>query len=121
MPESYKLVGYQNYQTWKYRAKLMLMRDNVWRYADPDVRPLNNPVPGEPEDLALARVKALSIIGLNCREEVHANIGHIVNPREAWTTLLQLYQTTTNAGRLMLKDKLAGLRLLEGGSVAEYL
>ena len=45
----------------------MMMRDNVWRYVDPTVRPLNNPVAREPEDVALSRIKALSIIGLNCK------------------------------------------------------
>jgi hypothetical protein len=48
----------------------MMMRNNVWRYVDPTVRPLNPPIAGEPDDVALARIKALSIIGLNCKEDV---------------------------------------------------
>ena len=48
----------------------MMMRDNVRSYVDPTVRPLN-PIAGEPEDVALSRIKALSIIGLNCKEEVY--------------------------------------------------
>ena len=97
MPEGYKLAGLSNYQTWKYRAKLMMMRDNVWRYVDPMVRPLNNPVAGEPEDVALSRIKALSIIGLNCKEEVYQGIKDVIDPREAWNRLTTAFQSTTNA------------------------
>ena len=121
MPESYKLARLSNYQTWKYRAKLMMMRDNVWRYVDPTVRPLNNPVAGEPEDVALSRIKALSIIGLNYKEEVYQGIKDVIDPREAWNRLTTAFQSMSNASRLMLKDKLASLRLSEEGSVAEYL
>jgi hypothetical protein len=99
----------------------MMMRDNVWRYVDPTVRPLNPPVAGEPDDVALARIKTLSIIGLNCKEDVYQGIKDVLDPREAWNRLSTSFQSTNNASRLMLKDKLASLRLTEGGSVAEYL
>ena len=80
MSEAYKLTGARNYQSWMYRAKLMLMRENVWQFVDPSVIPLNPPVPGELENIRLARVNALSIIGLNCREDVHINIRDKTDP-----------------------------------------
>ena len=78
--EAYKLTSVGNYQSWMYHAKLMLMYENLWQFVDPSVVPLNPPVPGEPENIRLARVNALSIIGLNCREDVHTNICDKTNP-----------------------------------------
>jgi transposase InsO family protein len=118
-PESSKLTGFSNYQTWKFRMKMVLLRNNVWQYVDPAGK--NVPVPGEPADVAQGRVKALTDIVLSVKEDIYFIIQSCVDPRDAWNKLAARYQTGNNASRLMLKDKLNSIRLHEGGSVSEYL
>lgn len=118
-PESSKLTGFANYQTWKFRMKMVLLRNNVWQYVDPTSN--NVPVRGEPTDIAQGRVKALTDIVLSIKKDIYFIVQLCVDPRDAWNRLAARYQTGNTASRLMLKDKLNSIRLHEGGSVSEYL
>ena len=119
LPEAFKLEGLSNYQTWKMRMKLLLLKENTWQYTDPTSG--NIPRPGEGADVAASRVRALYSICMSCREGPFSKISSCVEPRAAWNILASTYQQQTNAGRLMLKVKLNGLRLQEGASVTDYI
>jgi hypothetical protein len=49
----------------------MMMRDNVWRLVNTVVRPLNPPIVGELDDVALERIKVLSIRMYNTFQKVY--------------------------------------------------
>lgn len=119
LPEAFKLEGVSNYQTWKMRMKLLLLKENTWQYVEPTGS--NIPRPGEGADIAAGRVRALYSICMSCREGPFSKISACVEPRNAWNLLASTYQQQTNAGRLMLKDKLSTLRLQDGASVTEYI
>jgi hypothetical protein len=55
------------------------------------------------------------------KDNVFSNISECTDPIVAWTTLAPLYQQNSNAGKLMLKDKLRSMRLLEGASVKDFI
>ena len=50
LSDSQKLTGVNNYQTWKVKCKLLLMKENTWKYTDPTNN--NRPVEGKSEDVA---------------------------------------------------------------------
>jgi hypothetical protein len=58
---------------------------------------------------------------MSVKENVLSNISECTDPIVAWTTLATLYQQNSNAGKLMLKDKLRSMRLLEGASVKDFI
>jgi hypothetical protein len=118
LPEMFKLDG-TNYQTWKVRMKLLLMKEGTWQYVNPQGG--NPPVIGEPPAVVAERVKGLHSLFMSVKENVFSNISECTDPIIAWTTLATLYQQNSNAGKLMLKDKLRSLRLLEGASVKDFI
>jgi hypothetical protein len=48
LPDAQKLTG-ENYQTWKLRCKLSLMKEGTWKCVDP--ASTNNLVAGEADDI----------------------------------------------------------------------
>ena len=118
LPDSQKLMG-DNYQTWKVRCKLLLMKENTWKYTDPASN--NRPVQGEPKDVAQRRARALFSITMLCREDIFNTLADVTDPRIAWNTLKNKFKKVNNASRLMLLDKVNSVRLPDGGSMQEYL
>ena len=119
LPETFKLEGISNYQSWKGRMRLLLLKGETWQYIDPAIN--NPPISGEPVDVAGAQVKALYSICMSCKEGPYSKIASCSEPRNAWNLLATTYQSANNTGQLMLKDRFHSLRLQEGGSIQEYL
>ena len=82
--DSQKLMG-DNYQTWKVWCKLLLMKENTWKYTDPASN--NQPILGEPKDIAQRRAKALFSITMSCREDIFNTLVDIIDPRATWNAL----------------------------------
>lgn len=99
--------------------RMILMRENTWRFTDPQV--YDEIRSGEADDISQGRIRALATIGLSLRDEIFPIIADCTDPRDAWVRLQNYFQSGNNASRLMLKDKLNSIRLLEGASVSEYL
>lgn len=106
-----------NYQMWKVRMKLLLMKECKWRYVD-----RGNPLQlGEARNVVVKRVKDLHSIFMSVKENVFLKISECTDSIIAWTLLAQLYQQHSNAGKLILKDKLRSIRLTEGASVRDFI
>ena len=118
LPEGFKLDG-TNYQTWKVRMKLLLMKEGTWQYVNPQGG--NPPVAGEPPAITAERIKSLHSLFMSVKENVFSNIQECTDPIVAWETLERLYQQNSNAGKLMLKDRLRSMRLHDGASVKEFV
>jgi hypothetical protein len=72
----------------------MMMRDNVWRLVNTVVRPLNPPIVGELDDVALERIKVLSIIGLKCKEDICQGIKDVQHLPKGLQTFPTLFGFT---------------------------
>ena len=118
LPEGFKLDG-TNYQTWKVRMKLLLMKEGTWQYVNPQGG--NPPVAGEPPAITAKRIKSLHSLFMSVKENVFSNIQECTDPIIAWETLERLYQQNSNAGKLMLKDRLRSMRLHDGASIKEFV
>ena len=58
---------------------------------------------------------------MSCREDIFNTLTDITDPRAVWNALKDRFEKVNNASCLMLLDKLNSVRLLDGGSVQEYL
>lgn len=117
--ESNKLGGNVNYQTWKFKMKMILMRENSWGFTDPKV---DDEIRSDEEDeISQGKIRALATIGLSLQDKIFTIIANCTDPRDAWVRLQNYFQSGNNASRLMLKDNLNFIRLLKGASVSEYI
>lgn len=127
LPESFKLEGIRNYQSWQGRMRFLLRKEGTWGYIDPAVD--NPPIDGEPDYVVAARVRGLYSICMSCKDGPCSIITACSDPREAWNLLAATYKSapmlpaapTNVAQRLLLKAKLHSLRVHKTGSVQEYL
>ncbi|OAE29483.1 hypothetical protein AXG93_1433s1010 [Marchantia polymorpha subsp. ruderalis] len=100
--------------------RMILIRENSWRFTDPKV---DDEIRSDDEgdDISQGKIRALATIGLSLQDEIFPIIAECTNPRDAWVRLQNYFQSGNNASRLMLKDKLNSIRLLEGASVSDYI
>lgn len=98
-----KLDG-TNYQTWKVRIKLLPLKEGTWKYVNPNGR--NPPVAKEAATIVAERVGGLHLLFMPVKENVFSNLSECMDPIVAWTLLSTMYRQTTNADKLMLKDRL---------------
>ena len=120
-----KLKGAENYQTWKVLIQLLLTEKGLRKTIDPESR--------SSEELAARTAavkakeeedqsKALAAIGLRVSPEF---LGIITDAngsaRAAWQEFSRMFQSVTNARKMMLREKLASLRMEPGESAAKYV
>lgn len=99
----------------------MLSREDTWKLAEP---PAGTVAPTDPVELAALQVqknKALTMIALSVRDHVIPYIVNVKEPDVCWTTLKNLYASSTNSRKLLLRRKLTSLKMEEGGSMTTFL
>ncbi|GAQ83662.1 putative retrotransposon protein [Klebsormidium nitens] len=120
-----KLKGAENFQTWKVLMQLLLTEKGLRKCIDPESRSSEemaqrtNAVKAKEEE---EQSKALAAIGLRVSPEY---LGIITDAngsaRTAWNEFQRMFQSVTNARKMMLREKLAGLRMEPGESAAKYV
>jgi hypothetical protein len=71
--------------------------------------------------LQIQKNKALTMIALSVRDHVIPYIANITEPDECWEVLKNLYASSANSRKLMLKRKLTNLRMEESSSMSDFL
>lgn len=121
MSEASKLEGNPNYAVWSFKLKNLMNRDEMWKVVEP---PPGTVAPTNPVDVAALQElknRALSMIALSVKDNVIPHIASITEPDQCWLVLKNLYASGTNSRKLMLKRRLANLRMEEGSSMPEFL
>ena len=121
-----KLKGAENYQTWKVLMQLLLTEKGLKKCIDPETRS-SEELDGRSATVkakeAEERSKALAAIGLRVSSEPY--LGIITDAdgsaRAAWNEFQRMFQSVTNARKMMLREKLAGLKMEPGESAAKYV
>lgn len=124
-----KLNG-QNYETWCFKMKMLLIRDDFWATTDG-----TSPCPeavfeGTPPVLKNAPeiskwkakdAKALSIIGLEIEDSQLPLIRKAVTAREAWNSLKAYHQKSTLSNKVSLLKQICRMQLKDDGSMENHL
>ena len=78
-----------NYQTWKFKVKLLLTKDDVWNV-------VSNARPAEPDAAWLKRDgKAMAWIGLLLEDNQLVHVRNKTSAKEAWDSLQMLHEKST--------------------------
>jgi hypothetical protein len=141
VPESMKLQGVHNYTIWCYKVMMMLMQEGWWRFIAPgddsdtssfgqggstletEEVPSYGVAPSivPARNIATQRIKAGWLIISTLGDGVIIHVVHLTDPKEIWDRLDDKYNVKSSSRRLVLKEKLYSLRLLEEKSLDTHL
>ncbi|KRX12423.1 Retrovirus-related Pol polyprotein from transposon TNT 1-94 [Trichinella nelsoni] len=97
-----------NYQLWKLKMKVLLMRDGLWDL-------VNQPKPCPiPEDWSRKECKAIAAICLTVEDDQLIHLAQLETAREMWQTLQRLHERASIGSKLYLMRKLYGMRFTHG-------
>ncbi|KRZ71003.1 Retrovirus-related Pol polyprotein from transposon TNT 1-94 [Trichinella papuae] len=97
-----------NYQLWKLKMKVLLMRDGLWDLVS---QPKPCPVP---EDWSRKECKAIAAICLTVEDDQLIHLAQLETAREMWQTLQRLHERASIGSKLYLMRKLYGMRFTHG-------
>ncbi|UYV63669.1 hypothetical protein LAZ67_2005275 [Cordylochernes scorpioides] len=106
----------QNYRSWKYNTKMMLIERELWKY-------VTEPAPDEEASRTIFNMKqekALAIaLTISPSQKIH--IMDCTTAREAWDTLEQVYEPKSRSRILQLKKQFISIRFEEQETMTNYL
>ena len=88
-----KLNG-QNYQSWKYNMKLLLMERGLWGFTQQgqETQPDENAAATVRNAFRLRSDKVHSLIALNVEKDIQVHISSVKDPLVAWERLQQQFE-----------------------------
>jgi hypothetical protein len=120
-----KLKGNDNYSSWKIVMELLLTQKGLESTIEEDLRTKEELDAKSAKDKlkkAADQKKALAMIGLRVQQEF---LGIIMDSngsaRSAWKEFEKMFQSVTNGRKLMLRQKLATLKMEPGEKAARYV
>ncbi|UYV84151.1 hypothetical protein LAZ67_X001338, partial [Cordylochernes scorpioides] len=107
----------QNYRSWKYNTKMMLIERELWKY-------VTEPTPDEEASrtiFIMKQEKALAMIALTISPSQQIHIMDCTTAREAWDTLEQVFEPKSRSRILQLKKQFISIRFEEQETMTNYL
>ena len=112
---SFARLNNQNYQGWKFRMEMLMIREELWYVIDePKVEPVT---PQWIKDDKRAR----ATIGLCVEENQFSTVKKADSAKEFWEKLREYHEKTTVTSRVSLLKKLCNLNLGENGDMDRHL
>lgn len=107
----------ENYQIWKYKMELLLIREDLWSAITTE-RPT-----GTTEIAAWQKRddKARATLGLFVEDSQIIHIRKKTTAREVWDSLKNYHEKSTLTSKIYLLRQICGLKLNEGGDMEEHL
>lgn len=113
----FKRLGYENYETWKQRARQFLTREGLWKYVVGVVPPVKE----RSDEWIEKNELTLQSIGYLVDDSQLRLIKDATTAQEAWGVLKKWHNQDSSVGKVSLIKKLAKLDLSEGGDMRDYL
>jgi hypothetical protein len=114
-----RLDGASNFCSWRERIGVGFEEQGVWKFVD------NPPAtPADPHQLAQHSkkdAKAKRIILEGVKDHIIPHLAGKKTAKEMWTAIIGLYQGTSEARKLVLRDKLRNIKMEKSESVVSYL
>jgi hypothetical protein len=111
---SFTKLSESNYQLWKFKMQMILMRDDVWDN-------VNLPKPEAdklPADWEKRESKAVAAIGLAVEDSQLVHLLTLTSAREMWLKLQSLHECSSMCSKLYLIRKLYSMRFTSGTMTA---
>lgn len=111
LPATERLRGRENYTSWAFATKMLLIREGTW---DAVAR-------GEEDPVDAISLRALATICLSIEPVNYSLVQSAETAKAAWTNLKNAFQDDGMTRRIGLLRKLTSIRLSECNSVEEYV
>lgn len=109
-----KLNG-SNYQIWKFKLKLLLIKEDVW-----DV--VKDELPENPDAAWCKRDgKAMAWIGLLIEDNQLCHITNAETAKAAWNALKNCHEKATLTNKIYILKRLCRIQLKEGGNMEDHI
>lgn len=108
-------LGDDNYQAWKFKIKMLLIREGTWKYTQE-----RKPESASQEWITNDQ-KAQSTICLSIEDNQIVHICKATTAKEMWETLQKVDERISLSTKLYLLRKLYQLRLNKGQEMQDYI
>lgn len=114
---SLQKLNNSNYPSWRFKVELLLIREELWRYVEPGVKP-----EAEAETVwNVGDAKARTTIGLLIDDNQHSLIRAVRTARETWLALKNHHEKTSLTSKVSLLKRICDKRYSVGESMEEHL
>lgn len=115
MPFSVDKLNGDNYEIWKYKIELLLIKDGVWSV-------IRDPKPEVPDETWLKNDDlARATIGLLVEDNQLVHIRKAVHAKKAWESLKNYHQKATLSSKVFLLKRVCRMTLAEGGNAEKHV
>lgn len=111
-----KLSGSNNYQIWKYKLELLLMKEELWNVVSEDP-----PIEPRTESWAVKDGKAKATIGLLIEDQLVVHIRNCKTAKDMWECLRKQYEKPNLTNKVFLLKRLCRMNLQEGGNMEKHI
>jgi hypothetical protein len=98
-----------NYDTWCYRMKLLLIHKKLWKVVE------------DPTATAEQSQSALALIGLHVKDHHLGKVAAANTAKELWDDLETTYKSKSNARKMLLRREINALQLGSGEPISMYV
>ena len=112
---SFKKLSNDNYENWKYKMELYLMKEGLWQI-------VSKPKPEQVDNAWTENdTKAKAIIGLSVDDSQIVHLRGKETAFEFWSALKNQHQKSNLCNRVSLLKRLCKMKLDDSGNVESYL
>lgn len=104
-----------NYQIWKYKMELVLIKDQVWNVVGEDL-PRNPSAEWKKKD-----DRARALIGLLVEDSEFIHVKKSKTSKESWTILKNRHEKPTLTNKISLLKRICGLQMHEDDEMEEHI
>lgn len=118
-----KLTG-ENYDSWKLDVEFLLVKEKLWKYVSPGVKPKLNQEKSNAAELATwdeGDQQARATIGLLMTKGQHGLIRNTTTAKQVWENAKQKFEKKTLSTKAYLIKRICDLKYSEGGGIEEHL
>jgi len=105
----------ENYDLWKYKLQLYLMKENLWDVVDKEKPALLDDTWEERDN------KAMATIGLSLEDNQVHHVKKLTNARECWLALKKHHEKSSLSNKVIILKKLCRLQLKRGQAMEDHI
>lgn len=118
-----KLTG-ENYDSWKLDVEFLLVKEKLWKYVSPGVKPKLHQEKSNAAELATwdeGDQQARATIGLLMTKGQHGLIRNTTTAKQVWDNVKKKFEKKTLSTKAYLIKRICDLRYNDGGNIEEHL